>query len=131
MQSCFVDLLRYPRDVACPPPAARGAFPTGGGRLEHMTWGAAVDGGEPAPVALASRRDDGEARIRAAELRYRTLVEQIPDPGTVRSWLADSLRRSELLRSLLRVAIRKEAFDRTADPMEGVQAHPAGHAPKS
>jgi hypothetical protein len=40
------------------------------------------------------------------------LVEQIPDPDTVRSWLAKSNRRSELLRSLLRVAIRKAAFDR-------------------
>jgi PAS domain S-box-containing protein len=57
---------------------AAALFPAGGGRLAHMTWGAAADGGEPTPVALASRRDDGEARIRAAELRYRTLVEQIP-----------------------------------------------------
>jgi hypothetical protein len=39
------------------------------------------------------------------------LIEQIPDPETVRSWLADSIRRSELLRSLLRVAIRKAAFE--------------------
>jgi PAS domain S-box-containing protein len=29
-------------------------------------------------MAAASQREDGEARIRAAELRYRTLVEQIP-----------------------------------------------------
>ena len=28
---------------------AAALFPAGGGRLEHMTWGAAVDGGEPAP----------------------------------------------------------------------------------
>jgi hypothetical protein len=42
------------------------------------------------------------------------LIEQIPDPDTVRSWLADSIRRSELLRSLLRVAIRKAAFQRPA-----------------
>jgi hypothetical protein len=38
------------------------------------------------------------------------LLEQIPDPETVRSWLADSIRRSELLRSLLRVAVRKAAY---------------------
>jgi len=57
---------------------AAALFPAGGGRLEHMTWGAAADGGEPTPVALASQRDDGEARVRAAELRYRTLIEQIP-----------------------------------------------------
>ena len=42
------------------------------------------------------------------------LIEQIPDPDTVRSWLSDSIRRAELLRSLLRVAIRKAAFDRPA-----------------
>src|SRR5438067_8475420 len=54
---------------------AAALFPAGGGRLEHMTWGG--DGGEPTPMAVASQRDDGEARIRAAELRYRTLVEQI------------------------------------------------------
>ena len=39
------------------------------------------------------------------------LLDQIPDPDTVRGWLADSIRRSELLRSLLRVAIRKAAFE--------------------
>jgi hypothetical protein len=38
------------------------------------------------------------------------LLEQIPDPGTVRGWLADAIRRAELLRSLLRVSIRKAAY---------------------
>jgi len=42
------------------------------------------------------------------------LIEKIPDPDTVRCWLAESIRRSELLRSLLRVAIRKAAFERPA-----------------
>ena len=42
------------------------------------------------------------------------LLEQIPDPDTVRSWLAASIRRSELLRSLLRVAVRKAAFQHPA-----------------
>jgi hypothetical protein len=52
---------------------------------------------------------------------YPDLVEQIPDPDTVRSWIAQSNRRSELLRSLLRVAIRKAAFDRaTAERMREV-----------
>ncbi len=46
------------------------------------------------------------------------LLEQIPDPDTVRSWLADSIRRSELLRSLLRVAIRKAAFEPHIDQQE-------------
>ena len=44
------------------------------------------------------------------------LVEQIPDPDTVRGWLAESIRRSTLLRSLLRVAIRKAAYPRAIDP---------------
>jgi hypothetical protein len=47
------------------------------------------------------------------------LIEQIPDPDTVRSWIAESNRRSELLRSLLRVAIRKAAFDRATAKREG------------
>jgi hypothetical protein len=40
----------------------------------------------------------------------RDLIEQIPEPDIVRSWLAESIRRSTLLRSLLRVAIRKAAY---------------------
>jgi hypothetical protein len=40
------------------------------------------------------------------------LIEQIPDPETIRGWLAESIRRSTLLRSLLRVAIRKVAYRR-------------------
>jgi hypothetical protein len=46
------------------------------------------------------------------------LLEQIPDPDLVRAWLAESNRRSELLRSLLRVAIRKAAFDRATPDRE-------------
>jgi len=38
------------------------------------------------------------------------LIEQIPDPDIVRGWLAESIRRCDLLRSLLRVAIRKAAY---------------------
>jgi hypothetical protein len=38
------------------------------------------------------------------------LIEQIPDPDTVRGWLAESIRRSVLLRSLLRVAVRKASY---------------------
>jgi hypothetical protein len=44
------------------------------------------------------------------------LIEQIPDPDTIRGWLAESIRRSDLLRSLLRVAIRKAAYRRAAAP---------------
>jgi hypothetical protein len=44
------------------------------------------------------------------------LIEQIPDPDTVRDWLAESIRRSDLLRSLLRVAIRKAAYPRPTAP---------------
>jgi hypothetical protein len=43
-------------------------------------------------------------------------IEQIPDPDTVRGWLAEAIRRKELLRSLLRVAIRKDAFRRSTSP---------------
>jgi hypothetical protein len=38
------------------------------------------------------------------------LIEQIPDPETVRRWLAAAVRRSDLLRSLLRLARRKAAY---------------------
>jgi hypothetical protein len=41
------------------------------------------------------------------------LIDQIPDPDTVSGWLADSIRRSDLLRSLLRVSIRKAAYGGT------------------
>jgi hypothetical protein len=44
----------------------------------------------------------------------RDLIDQIPDPDTIRGWLAESIRRSDLLRSLLRVSIRKAAYRRTA-----------------
>jgi hypothetical protein len=40
------------------------------------------------------------------------LIEQIPDPDTVRRWLAESIRRCDLLRSLLRLATRKAAYPR-------------------
>jgi hypothetical protein len=43
------------------------------------------------------------------------LLDQIPDPATVRDWLAESVRRSDLLRSLLRLAKRKAAYERTAE----------------
>jgi hypothetical protein len=45
------------------------------------------------------------------------LIEQIPDPETVRKWLADSIRRCDLLRSLLRLAVRKASY-RRALPQE-------------
>jgi hypothetical protein len=44
------------------------------------------------------------------------LLDQIPDPDTVRGWLAESIRRCGLLRSLLRVAIRKAAYPRPSAP---------------
>jgi hypothetical protein len=45
---------------------------------------------------------------------HSDLLDQIPDPDTVRGWLAESIRRCDLLRSLLRVAIRKAAYRRPA-----------------
>jgi hypothetical protein len=41
------------------------------------------------------------------------LIERIPDPDTVRGQLAESVRQCDLLRSLLRVSIRKAAYNRT------------------
>jgi hypothetical protein len=40
------------------------------------------------------------------------LIELIPNPDTVRQWLAESIRKSDLLRSLLRLARRKAAYQR-------------------
>jgi hypothetical protein len=51
------------------------------------------------------------------------LLEQIPDPDTVRGWLAEAIRRADLLRSLLRVAQRKAAYRRPdAEDRRGVSA---------
>jgi hypothetical protein len=46
------------------------------------------------------------------------LLDQIPDPDTVRNWLAESIRRAHLLRSLLRLAIRKAALQRPVAEQE-------------
>lgn len=51
------------------------------------------------------------------------LIEQIPDPDTVRGWLAESIRRSDLLRSLLRVSIRKAAYRQPASRERQEAAH--------
>lgn len=38
------------------------------------------------------------------------VLRRIPDPETVRDWLAEAVRRAELLRRLIRVAERKARF---------------------
>ena len=43
------------------------------------------------------------------------IIDQIPDPDTLRGQLAESVRRTELLRSLLKLSIRKSTYNRTAD----------------
>ena len=43
-------------------------------------------------------------------------VELIPDPDTLHKELAASVRRSDLLPALIRVARRKAAYDRTPTP---------------
>ena len=48
--------------------------------------------------------------IKTTPDRRIDLIEQIPDPDTVRRWLADSIRRCDLLRSLLRLAVRKASY---------------------
>ena len=53
---------------------ASALFPAGAGGIEHVTWAESDHG---AAAALAER-SDAEARLRAAEIRYRSLVEQIP-----------------------------------------------------
>jgi hypothetical protein len=52
------------------------------------------------------------------------LIEQIPDPETVQTWLAESVRRSDLLRSLLRLAQRKAAYGHS----ENYSRREASHA---
>jgi hypothetical protein len=39
-------------------------------------------------------------------------IQDIPDPETVRRMLAESVRRSDLLRHLLRLARRKASYER-------------------
>jgi hypothetical protein len=41
-----------------------------------------------------------------------SVLDSIPDPDTVRDWLAGSIRQSALLRSLLRLAERKDKLSR-------------------
>jgi len=59
----------------------------------------------------------------------RDPVESIPPPETVRRMLADSVRRSDLLRALLRIARRKEAHDR--QPSGGTAGRSVPIAPRN
>ena len=54
---------------------ASALFPTGAGDLRQLTWPEAAP--QPANKVLAWR-SEREAKLRTAELRYRTLIEQIP-----------------------------------------------------
>jgi PAS domain S-box-containing protein len=56
---------------------ASALFPMGEGELAQLTWGADI-GRTPAARGPTSDAAGTEARLRAADLRYRTLVEQIP-----------------------------------------------------
>ena len=61
--------------------------------------------------------------MRREPLRPEILLDTIPDPNTVRGWLAESIRRAALLRSLLRVAERKANYrERTAPRREDAHA---------
>jgi hypothetical protein len=53
-------------------------------------------------------------------------IEQIPDPDAVRAMITESVRRSDLLRSLLNVAVRKAAYDRPRPPAEPTATADAG-----
>jgi hypothetical protein len=52
------------------------------------------------------------------------LIEQIPDPDTVRGWLSEAIRRAALLRSLLRVSIRKASYNQSNEDRPGVKPCP-------
>ena len=52
---------------------ASAMFPGGAPSREQLTWPDRAGGG-----AVVDRRTDAESRLRAAEARFRTLVEQIP-----------------------------------------------------
>jgi PAS domain S-box-containing protein len=54
---------------------ASALFPDGAGDLTQLTW---PETGAPNDARAVDRVADSEARLRAAELRYRTLIEQIP-----------------------------------------------------
>jgi hypothetical protein len=47
------------------------------------------------------------------------IINLIPDPETIREQLAESVRRTDLLRSLLRVARRKASYPPTAECERG------------
>lgn len=52
-----------------------------------------------------------------------TLLDAIPDPDTVRRWLARTIRQAALLRGLLRLAERKAHYAHRAPvPQEGINA---------
>jgi PAS domain S-box-containing protein len=55
---------------------ASGLFPGGLPGMDHVTW--AEEGAAKADEAIHDPRADAEARLKAAEARFRTLVEQIP-----------------------------------------------------
>ena len=52
----------------------------------------------------------------APQLQPDTILEIIPDPDTVRTWLGRSIRQSALLRSLLRLAERKAGHRERPQP---------------
>jgi PAS domain S-box-containing protein len=56
---------------------ASALFPAGVGRLEQVTWGQRPSA-QPSRVPARDAREQAENRLKAAELRYRSLVEQIP-----------------------------------------------------
>jgi hypothetical protein len=54
----------------------------------------------------------------AAPSKPEPLIEKIPDPQTVRDWLAKAIRQAAILRSLLRVAERKATHQSRAARQE-------------
>lgn len=53
-------------------------------------------------------------------------LDAVPDPETVRSLLADAIRRRDLLRSLLRVAVRKANYPRPVPTRDTIALNETG-----
>lgn len=49
------------------------------------------------------------------------LIEAIPDPETIRDWIYESVRRTTVLRSLLRTSVTRSRFSGSQTPSTSVR----------
>ena len=66
--------------------------------------------------------------MRDLQTPVQEFLDQIPNPDTLRAWIAESVRRTALLRSLLPISARKAAGGRqgrlkATPPNQEVLAH--------